>query len=305
MTHGEETILVTGAAGGVGSVGRTIVEQLRNDDRRVRALVHREDGRADALRSFGAEVVVGDLTRTEDVVRAMTGCRRVYFSMSVSPHYLEATCAALAVARSLGDIEVFVNMSQMTVSEMSLTHMTDSPQQRLHWLAEQVVNWSGLPSVHIRPTLFLDNPLFLEFAARSIKRDGKLRLPFGSGRSSPISTRDVARVVVTILRDPAPHIGAVYELTGARSQDMHAVAEEYAQALQRPVEYADVEFATWQAETLATIPLPKHALDHIAAMADLHAENRYDRLTDTVFKITGKQPTSVREFITDQRARFR
>jgi hypothetical protein len=86
---------------------------------------------------------------------------------------------------------------------------------------------------------------------------------------------------------------------------MRATAQEYAQALERPVEYSDVTFATWQAEDLATIPLPKHVLDHIAAMASLHVENRYDRLTDTVFKLTGQQPTSVREFIANQRERFR
>jgi uncharacterized protein YbjT (DUF2867 family) len=56
-------------------------------------------------------------------------------------------------------------MSQLTVSQMSLTEMTDSPQHRQHWLAEQALNWSGLPVVHVRPTVFLQNPLFLDWAA--------------------------------------------------------------------------------------------------------------------------------------------
>ena len=50
-----------------------------------------EDDRAEALRATGAEVVVGDLTRAEDVARALDGCRRMYFGMSVSAPYLEAT----------------------------------------------------------------------------------------------------------------------------------------------------------------------------------------------------------------------
>ena len=82
------------------------------------------------MRAVGAEVVVGDLTRTEDVVRALAGCRRVYFGMSVSASYLEATASIAAVARASGDLEMLVNISQMTVSQMSLTAMTDSPQQR-------------------------------------------------------------------------------------------------------------------------------------------------------------------------------
>src|SRR5262245_5783161 len=143
----ENPILVTGAAGRVGGVGRMVVELLRQRALPVRALVRRADERADALRALDAEVVVGDLTRAEDMARAMAGCRRMYFGMSVSAPYVEATVAAAAVARERGDLEVFVTMSQMTVSQMRLTALTDSPQQRQHWLAEQVLNWSGLPVV--------------------------------------------------------------------------------------------------------------------------------------------------------------
>ena len=192
----ESPILVTGAAGRVGGVGRVVVERLRNRGLPVRALVHREDERAQALRATGAEVVVGDLTIAADVARALAGCRRLYFGMSVSAPYLEATVIAAAVARERGDLEVFVNISQMTVSQMSLTNMTDSPQQRQHFLAEQVLNWSGLPVVHVRPTAFLENPLFMDLAAQSIAREGTIRLPFGRDgrprlppRMSPRSSR--------------------------------------------------------------------------------------------------------------------
>jgi hypothetical protein len=106
-------ILVTGAAGRLGVVGRDVVEILRRRNLPVRALVHREEERADALRAMGAEVVVGDLTRVGDVARALAGCRRMYFGMSVSAPYLEATVTSAAVARQRGDLEVFVNISQM------------------------------------------------------------------------------------------------------------------------------------------------------------------------------------------------
>ena len=60
---------------------------------------------------------------------------------------------------------------------MSLTETTDSPQHRQHWLAEQVLNWSGLPVVHVRATVFLQHPFFLEWAAETVLRDGTIRLP--------------------------------------------------------------------------------------------------------------------------------
>src|SRR5919197_4397934 len=107
----DRPILVTGAAGRVGGVGGAIVELLRQRDVPVRALVRRDDDRADALRATGAEVVVGDLTRAGDVARALAGCRRLYFGMSAAAAFLEATVTAAAVARDRGDLEVFVNIS--------------------------------------------------------------------------------------------------------------------------------------------------------------------------------------------------
>jgi len=115
----------------------------------------------------------------------------------------------------------------MTLSQMTATSTEESHQQRLHWLAEQVLNWSGLPVVHIRPTVFLDTPLFTTMVVRSIQENGTIALPFDTGRTSPVAVDDVARVAATVLRDPAAHIGHVYELTGPHSVDMTELAAAF------------------------------------------------------------------------------
>lgn len=291
-------ILVTGAAGNIGAVGRNIVELLRQMDLPVRAFVHRLDDRSQALSDMGAEVVAGDLTQGADVVRALAGCRRMYFGMSVSPPYLEATVIAAAAAREIPDFEVLVNISQMTVSQMSLTNMTDSPQQQQHWLAEQALNWSGLPVVHVRSTVFLEHPFFSAWAAASIAEEGTIRLPFGLAKTSPIAGYDVARVVATILAEPSSHVGKIYELTGPRSQDMIAIAHDYAEALGRPVKYVDVPFDQWREQVLKASGVPPHVFEHFLTMAQLHADNRYDRLTADVANITGKPAMSIKEYVT-------
>jgi len=298
------SILVTGAAGRVGGVGRRVVELLVERHLPVRALVRTDDDRAAALRATGAEVVVGDLTQPTDVARAIEGCRRMFFGMSVSAAYLEATTIAAAVARERADLEVFVNISQLTVSQMSLTEMTDSPQHRQHWLAEQVLNWSGLPVVHVRPTVFLQHFFFLAWAAESIARDGTIRLPFGQGRTSPVDTQDVAESIATMLANPSGHVGKIYELTGPQSLDMNSLAAQYAAALNRPVNYVDVPFEQWR-EELRARNLPEHVFHHFLVMAGLHATGRYDRLTQDVEKITGHPATSVREFVARHSDLFR
>src|SRR6266478_6295322 len=106
-------VLVTGAAGKVGAIGRTVTSLLLARGLPVRAMVRREDDRAAALRAAGAEVVVGDLLEPADVYRVVSGCQRVYFSMSVSAGYLEASVTMAAVAREFA-VNALVNMSQMT-----------------------------------------------------------------------------------------------------------------------------------------------------------------------------------------------
>ncbi len=144
MDDGRLTVyLITGAGGGIGSVSRTVVSLLLDDGQPVRAMVRRDDDRAAALRDAGADVVVGDLTNSKDVADAMTGVDRMFFNMSVSPDYLTATSVVCAVASEAAPVEVVVNMSQMTVSQMTLTSTSESRQHRLHWLAEHIVNWSS------------------------------------------------------------------------------------------------------------------------------------------------------------------
>jgi NAD(P)H dehydrogenase (quinone) len=287
-------ILVTGAAGGgVGDIGHRVVMHLSAKRIPVRAQVHHDDDRAAALRAMdGVEVVVGDLTKGPDVVAALDGCRRLYFGMGVSPAYLEATATMAAAALDSGSVELLVNMSQMTVSQMKLASTTESAQQRLHWLAEQVLNWSGLPVTHIRPTVFMENPLFGMLAADSIQRDGTIRLPFDDARTSPVAARDVADVVTRVLTDdPARHVGHVYELTGATSRDMNAIAAEFSEDLKRPVAYVDVPFDQWLNHDLKPLHLGQHLQDHIATMARLHKQNRYDRKTSDVAELLGRQPS--------------
>src|SRR5258706_6308223 len=107
-------ILVTGAGGGVGGVGGKVVALLRQRDRAVRAMAHHDDDRADALRALGADVVVGDLTRPADVATALDSVRRMFFSISLAPSYLQVTATVATVAPAPGDLDAVGPISQTT-----------------------------------------------------------------------------------------------------------------------------------------------------------------------------------------------
>lgn len=250
---------------------------------------------------MGAEVVLGDLLDLDSMHRVIAGCKTMYFGMSISEGYLAATVNTAAVAKYHG-VKAFINMSQMTVSQMSITETTASPQHKLHWLAEQALNWSGLPVVHVRPTVFLEG-FFLILTSDSIRRSNRIRLPFGEGKTSPVAAKDVARVVAALLANPQPHIGKIYNLTGPQSEDMRFYAQEYSKALGRTITYQDVPVGPWRNELLER-GLPVHLVNHLATMADLHRVGRYDRMSEDVFTLTGQRPLSLQEFVRNNAAAF-
>ncbi|WP_340266103.1 NmrA family NAD(P)-binding protein [Sphingobium mellinum] len=285
-------VLVTGAAG---TIGYAVCNILLERGLKVRGMVRAIGDRSNQLADRGAEIVVGDLLDLHAAHRAIEGCDHIYFGMSVSPTYLEAAVNIAAVARH-HRVRAFVNISQMTVSQMSVTASTDSPQQKLHWLAEQALNWSGLPLVHVRPTAFLDT-FFLRLSMQSVRDHRQIRLPFGHGKISPIASEDVARAIAAILQAPDEHIGKVYELTGARSHDMNDIAAAFSRGLGETITYVDVPFEPWREALEASGMLTQHVLAHLSTMALLIQENRYDRMTSDVETITGKPPMGVEAFV--------
>ncbi|HEX6850048.1 MAG TPA: hypothetical protein VF139_01485, partial [Candidatus Polarisedimenticolaceae bacterium] len=148
--------------------------------------------------------------------------------------------------------------------------------------------------VTIRPTMFLES--LIPLAASSVRDRSRIEVPFGAGRTSPVAAADVARVVAVVLADPEPHRGRVHELTGPRSQDMHGVAREFSEALNREVTYADATPEAWEG-ALRDAALPDHLIGHLVTMGELHRAGRYDRISDGVERLTGRAPMGVREFV--------
>ena len=294
-------ILVTGAAGRTGAVGRTVVELLLKQGKAVRAMVRTEDERARALRDMGAEVVAGDLLDLQALHKAIAGCDTMYFGMSVSDDYLAATVNVAAVAKHYA-VKAFINMSQMTIAQMSITETTASPQQKLHWLAEQALNWSGLPIVHVRPTVFIEGSLLI-LTQDSVRRSNQIKLPFGEGKTSPVAVGDVARVIAALLVTPQPHIGKIYHLTGPQSENMAFYAEEYSKALGRAITYEDIPIEPWR-RALLDRGMPVHLVNHLVTIADLHRAGRYDRMSDDVRSLTGQEPLTVQEVVRNNASLF-
>jgi uncharacterized protein YbjT (DUF2867 family) len=107
-----------------------------------------------------------------------------------------------------------------------------------------------------------------------------------------------------ILDDPDPHIGQIYDLTGPESGDLDHYARVFSEALGRPIRYYDVPLPGWS-ESLRQMRFPEFVVRHLSAMCELTKQGRYDRMTDTLRKLTGESPTNMRDFVKLHSAEFK
>ncbi len=292
MSTDHNALLVTGAAGRTGGYTANL---LLERGHHVRALVHRFDDRAAALRDRGADVVVGALHDLDVVRAAADGVRAAYFVYPISPGLLEATTTFAQAAGEAG-VTAIVNMSQISARRGAA-----SDAARIHWLGERILDWSPIAVTHLRPTYFAE--WFTIFGARGIREDGVLRLPFGDGRHAPITAEDQGRVIAAILEHPKEHAGKIYPLFGAVEMNHYQIADAISEVLERPVRYEPTEIPDW-IESIKALGFPDFLAQHLSNVAVDYQNGIFAGNNDLVERIGGKKPTTVQEFIADHLAEF-
>jgi len=169
-------ILITGATG---DTGRAAVKESFALGLKVRAMVHVKDDRSAALDKLGAEVVVGDLHHIDTIREAMEGIDAAYLVYPVQAGLIDATVNFAQAAREAG-VSAVANLSQRSADRNSKSNSC-----RDTFIAEQVLNWSGLAVTHLRPTYFLEwllypfqLPFFVEKGTRAAGiQSGAIKVP--------------------------------------------------------------------------------------------------------------------------------
>jgi NAD(P)H dehydrogenase (quinone) len=277
-------------AGATGDTGGAAIEVLLASGESVRTLVRKEDQRSERLKSKGVEVVVGNLSNIDDVARALEGIFSAYFVYPIESGGIQATAYFAQAARETG-VGAIVNMSQISARRIATSHAA-----RDHWISEQVFDWSGIPVTHIRPTFFAQ---WLTYPGQvaNVKKDGVLRLPFGTGRHAPIAAEDQGRVIATILRDPAPHAGKVYPLYGPVEMDHYEIAAEMSKALGREVTYQPIDLDMFAKRLSSDSKFSDAFSQHLLSVAVDYQNGVFAGTNSVVEDLTGVPPMTVEAFI--------
>jgi|SRR5277367_7176898 len=289
----EKKILITGATG---ATGGHAIKRLLELNIPVRALVHQLDVRSERLSALGVEIVQGDLSDFEAVNGALKGITGAYFVFPIQiPGILEATAffAQAALEQGVGAI---VNMSQISARRIAKSHAAQN-----HWIAERLLDRSGIAVTHLRPTFFAE---WLMYFSQSIRENDVLPLPFGDARYAPITAEDQGRVIAAILNDPAEHAGKIYPLYGPKELTQYEVADILTQVLGRKITYVALEIEPfmeiWKEKTGSSA----YNFQHIAAVAQDCRDGVFSGTNDLVEKLTGQKPLGMMDYITKNKVLF-
>lgn len=284
------TILVTTANG---DTGRPMVDFLLAEGLDVRAMVRTDDERAQQLRDKGVDVVFGDLLNFRDVRAALAGAQRAYFNYPVGEGLVEAA-VMFAQAAKEQNLELIVNMSHIQSRPYARSKATQN-----HWLSEQVFEWSGVPTTHLRVTFFMQ---WLLYVCHLI-RYGRYAMPYyADSRFAPIAASDIALTAAKIFTDPAEHGGRIYTLTGPVEYSHEELAAEVSRVLGKDLPYEQVTVSTFL--DLIGLPDDNAKLKHFQAVTIDQQEGLLAGIDDSAANIVGQDLVTVEEFINGNRALF-
>lgn len=294
--------LVTGATG---RVGTEAVSLLARDARRpeVRVATRDVDGsRAHLLTRFAADrvrPVPFDVDDARVLAAALDGVTDLIVVPPLMPD-MEGWHRRVADAARAGGCRHIVKVS-VTGAREATGQPAPGPIPLQHFLGEEALRESGIPTTAIRPTIFSQHfggvPALYQAGA------DEFYLPIGDARVAFLDCRDVAMMAVALLWGdrPAPSGDGdgCYELTGPQGIRGRDIAEILTAVAGRPIRHvdgSDAYLAHAAEEGLAEGPL--------AVYADA-AEGSFSEVSIAAFtQLTGRSPRTFAEFAADHAALF-
>jgi uncharacterized protein YbjT (DUF2867 family) len=282
-------ILVTGATGNVGS---RVVRELQDRGVFVRAFV-RNLKKAQAVLGQDLEFAVGDFSDALSVRRALEGVEHVFLACSNDPRQVEYEIGVAQAAVAAG-VRRIVKLSALGTEIGSPVAFWD-----WHGRIEQHLRASGVPSVLLQPSFSMTNLLG---ASEVVRREGALFAPAKGARISMIDARDVAAAAAVALTTDG-HDGQTYVLTGPEVMTYERVAEEFEAATNRRIAFIAVpDEAARQA--MIGAGTPEFVANQLVTLFGALRRGVYDRTSDTVRRLTGREPRPFAQFAREHASLF-
>lgn len=218
-------LLITGSLGNVGGyVAKHAI------GRGLDVVVADIDGIA-LQKRFGdtAESVRFDFTDPTTFPNALRDVDRVFLMRPPHLGKPQALKPFLDAMRNHAGIQLICFLSLLGVEKNPIP-----PHHRI----EKMLDKSGLPCCHIRPSFFMQNLSGVH--AFEIRHFDRIAVPVANAKTSFIDAEDIGELIAHIMETPTSHQGKAYSITGPEALDYHEVARQMTEELGRPIRYVNL-----------------------------------------------------------------
>jgi NAD(P)H dehydrogenase (quinone) len=271
-----------GVTGATGAVGGHVAARLAEAGA-LQRLVVRDPARAPLV--VGAEVrAVPGYADGVAMTDALQGVHTLFLVPAAeAADRIDQHRAAVTAAAAAG-VERIVYLSFFRASPDATFVLV-----RHHFATEEAIRATGLRFTFLRMNMYLD------FLPAMVSADGVIAGPAGDGRLGGVLRRDVGDVAAAVLADDAGHDGRVYEITGRELLTLAEAAETMSRATGQRVVFRDetVEEAYASRAGLG----PDWEVEGWVTSYTGIAAGELDGLTDTVKRLTGREPGTLAEWL--------
>ena len=277
MTH-QPTIAITGVTG---KIGGAVATELQDLAPRLRLLV-RNPSRAPRLEG---QLAVADYSDAAASREALAGVNVLFMvSAGESPERVQQHEVFVDAAAAAGVKHIVYTSFLGAKPDATFTLARD------HWYTEQHIRESGIAWTFLRDSFYLD------FFPEVVDENGVIRGPAGNGRVGAVSREDVARSATAVLRNPAPHAGCAYDMTGPQALSLNDIARIIGEVWGKQVTYQDESLEEAYASR-AHYGAPGWEVDAWVSTYTAIALGELDVISDSVQSLTGRPPLSLAELL--------
>lgn len=284
-------ILVTGATG---QVGHYLVQSLLEKGYQDVVLAVRNPAK---FAHSPYPLVEMDYNKPETIRSALEGIDSVFMMTGYTIDMLQQSKIFVDIAKQCG-VRYIVHLGACGDDNAQVAHWA------WHQMIERYIEWSGIHFTHLRPESYMQN--LLGYQGENSADKGVLRSYFGDAILSWVDCADVAELAAYCLLSPEQHYGQTYRM-GYENKNYAQIATLLTEDLGLPFRYQasdPQEFWDFAQSNALELAYMKSIYDHYLAFTAGEL-SREGMVFDNFQKITGKAPTSVKQFLIKHQDRFK
>jgi len=295
METKQESILVTGASGNIGS---EVVKQLLavTPAVSIKAAVHSRQNVKNVKDGDRVKVIPIDYNELDTLREALKDVDKLFLLTPDVPNAPDLASNAVSEAKKVG-IRHIVKQSVMGADLEA-----DVGTMRLHCQVEKIIEQSGIPFTFLRPNEFMQN--FINFYRPSIKGNNAFYIPLEDAKVSLVDVRDIAAIAVESLIDEDKHKNKTYLITGPEALSYHQVAEVLSNATGRKISYVNISEEEAKA-AMKEIGMSDWLIITVSELSDYFRKGKASEVSPAVEEVTGRKPISFSQFANDYADAFR